>query len=143
MTIAQAIHARLSSLSAVTALVGTRIRVLKLRQGDTSSGPAIRIQEIGQSEPMHLRGSVAVFRSRVQVDFVASEEAGGNAYDKAVAVADAAHGNGAGSGLCGFSGAAGTVDIAAILPDMVREGYDPEELRQVRIMRDYMVHWRA
>jgi hypothetical protein len=148
VTIAEAVRVRLLEITAVTALVGQRVRVLRLAQGDTGAGPAIRVQRIGDDELMHFRGSVGVFRSRVQVDSVHQEGVGGiNAYTSARNVDAAVHGNGAGSGLCGFRGSVtsggDTVQFDAVLPSGCREGYDAEELKQVKVMRDYMVHWRA
>lgn len=142
MTVATAIVERLLSLSAVTALVSTRIRVMKLRQTDVL--PAIKVQRVGETEQMHLRGSVGLFRSRVQVDSVALESSGADPYASATAVDDAVHGDGAGSGLCGWSGEIGSpaFQIAAILPDGVVESYDLDS-KQVRMIRDYIVWHRG
>jgi hypothetical protein len=148
MTVATAIADRLASLPSVYALVGgstePRIRVMKLRQGEAQAG-GIRVQRISEVEPMHLRGSVGTFQARVQVDSYAPEASGQDAYANAAAIDAAVHGDGAGSGLCGFSGGIGSPAfvIDAIIPVDVREDYDPEELRVVRIMREYMVHWRS
>lgn len=147
MTLTEAVRTHLLTLSAVTALVGTRIRVLTLGQNDTSAGPAIRLQQIGGAEEMHLRGSVGVRRSRLQVDAYAQQGAadGLNSYASASAVADAVHGDGAGSGLCAFTGTVGgSFEIDVILPASdVREMYEGDELRQVRLSRDYWVWYRG
>jgi hypothetical protein len=138
MTIAEAIADRLKTLSPVTALVSTRVWLMKVPQNGTF--PCIRVQRISESQPMHLRGPVAMYRSRVQVDSYASETSGTDPYATARDIDEAVHGDGAGSGLCGFAGSIGSVGVKAILPVDVREGYDGEEQRLVRIMREYEVH---
>jgi hypothetical protein len=142
VTVATAIAARLLSLPAVVALVGARVRVLKLAQGEAQAG-AIRVQRVSEIQPMQLRGAVNSFEARVQVDSYGPESAG-DAYAAAAAIDRAVHGDGAGSALCGFAGAVGdpAFVIDAILPVDVRETFDPEELRTVRIMREYVVRWR-
>ena len=143
MTVATAIATRLLELSAVTDLVGTRVRVLKLRQTETL--PAIRVQRISTTEQMHERGSVGMFRSRVQVDSVALEASGLDPYATAASVDDAVHGDGAGSGLCGWQGEIGSPAfvIDAILPDGLQEMYEPDTSKQVRVIRDYIVWHRG
>lgn len=147
MTASTVVSTRLLEMAAVTALVGTRIRDLKLRQGEAQAG-AIRVQGVGALQTMHLRGSVTLVRARVQVDSYAPETSGVDPYALAASIAAAAHGDGAGSGLCGFVGTVGGspgVDVTSILPapEGPREEYDAEELRVVRISRDYFVKWRT
>ncbi len=137
MTVTAAIKARLVELSALTALVSTRIYVETLPQKPTL--PAIRIQRISEFADVHLRGAQAMRRARVQVDAVASS------LETATAVAEAAHGDGAGSGLSGWQGTVGGSPgetVFAILPADARTDYDAEELRQWRVSRDYLVWMR-
>jgi hypothetical protein len=139
VTVAEAIRERLLSLSAVTDLVGTRIRTLVLGQSDTL--PAIRVQRITDNEGMHLRGSDGVRRSRVQVDSYANAASGTDPYATARNVDEALHGDGAGSGLFGFKGDIGSppFTVQAIFPITVREEFDAEERHIVRVLREYEV----
>lgn len=137
MTAAEAIRERLLAISAVTELVGTRVFLLMLPQKGTL--PAVRVQGISEAEPMHLRGSVRVLRSRVQVDSVVNESSGLAA---ALALDAAVHGAGDGTALCGWTGSVGSspaTDVLAVLPIDRRDAYDGGELRQVKVMRDYWV----
>lgn len=143
MTVAEAVADRLLSLSAVTALVSTRVYVFKIPQSERR--PLIRVQRITDQQDMHLRGSVGLLASRVQVDSYAAEASGVDPYAVARSIDEAVHGDGAGSGLCGFQGGIGSpaFEIAAILPISVREEYDPEESRVVRFLREYEVWHRG
>ena len=133
MTPAAAVKARLSALSAVTALVSTRIYVDLFPPKPTL--PAVRIHRIGEQEDAHLRGVGAMRRARVQVDCI------GVSLESATAVADAAHGDGAGTGLSGWTGELGSpaVRVWAILPIDVRSDYEADEIKQWRVSRDYYI----
>jgi hypothetical protein len=136
VTLTAAIRTRLLAQSALTALVGTRVYALVIPQQPTL--PAIRLQQIGRDEPMHLRGPVTVFRARLQVDAIAYSKETADAVDAAI------DGDGLGpdaTGLKGWTGEIGSPPFAvkAILPADVREMYHPEELKQYRISRDYFV----
>lgn len=133
MTAAEAIRSRLLALSAVTDLVGSKVYVHVLPQSFTA--PAIRVQRIDQLEDPHLRGTAMPVRARVQVDSVAKTLAEAYALDAAV------HGPGDGTGLAGWTGEVGSpaVSVAAVLPIDVRDGFDAEDLKQYRVMRDYAV----
>lgn len=143
MTPEQGVFELLGTLAPVTALVGTRIRQLRLRQGDTL--PAVRVQVISEPTEYHLRGGVGLYRSRVQVDAYAMEASGSDPYASATAVAEAIHGDDAGSGLSGWTGELGGSPPALKIHTIQRVDraveYDAEELRQVRCRQDYMVHW--
>lgn len=147
MTPEELVVERLLDISAVTALVGTRVRLLKLRQRETM--PAVRVQMISEMTEYHLRGGSVKGRARIQVDVYAAEASGGDANAAALAVAAAIHGDGNGenaSGLSGWIGNAGgsppTMRIAGVFFLDRAVGYDAEELREVRVRQDYMVHWR-
>jgi len=128
------VKARLLSLNAVTTLVVSRVYVDLLPQKPTL--PAIRIQRISESEDAHLRGAKAMRRARVQVDAIATS------LETATAVSDAAHGDGAGSGLSGWTGEVSGQAVMAILPSDTRSDYEADELRQWRVSRDYFVSMR-
>lgn len=144
MTVAEAVISRLSAISAVTALVGTRIYNVKLRQGSTL--PAIRVQDISGVEDMHLRGGSGVRKSRVQIDSVSSEQSApdGDPVAVATAVDEALYGDCDGTALLGWKGEIGSpaFEVLAVRPASRREGYDAEELRQFKVIRDVFVEWR-
>jgi hypothetical protein len=127
---------RLEDVSAVTSLASTRIYNGILPQSPTL--PTIRVQRISEDEPMHLRGSSGIYRTRVQIDSIAGA---GNPIGSAHALDAAVHGNGSGSSLIGWTGTVDNVRVLAVLPAGVREDYDAEELRQYRVMRDAFIWW--
>lgn len=143
MTAAEAVIARLKAVSAVTAIVASRVYNVKLPQSPTL--PAIRVQRISDTEEAHLRGGVQYFRTRVQVDAVTREGSGYDHVAVATALDAAMVGDRAGSGLAYYRGSFGSpafvVDV--ILPDTAREGYDAVELNEFRVMRDYIVMHRG
>lgn len=145
MTVATAIRVRLLAISAVTTLVGQRVYTLVIPQS-LDTFPAIRVQRIDDDEPMHMRGSAGLLRARVQVDAIAREEGGVDAYGSAVAVDAALHGPGDGSGLCGWQGVvtqgADSMEITGIVPVDVRDQYELGEQRFYKVMRDYWVFHR-
>jgi hypothetical protein len=133
MTPSVAVKVRLAAIGAVTSLVGTRIYVDTLPQNPTL--PAIRISRISELEVAHLRGVGVAKRARVQVDAIALS------LETATSVSDAAHGDGARSGLSGWTGHLGSpaVRVMAMLPTDTRSDYEGEELRQWRVSRDYFI----
>jgi hypothetical protein len=136
MTVDTAIRARLLSLAPIAALVNARVFTVILPQGVTL--PAIRVQRVGQLEPMHLRGPINVFKTRVQVDSVALSKAAADVVDAAV------QGDGLGGDATGLKGFKGTIGsppfvIRCIEFADLRDGYDAEELRQYKISRDFFV----
>lgn len=136
MSAVVAVITRLEAIGAVTALVASRIYNGVLPQSPTV--PAIRVQRIGEDEPMHLRGSSGVFQTRVQIDSVSgAADAGG----EAAAVDSALRGNGSGTALVGWKGTVAGVDVQNIQSLFVRERYDADDLRQYRVIRDVMVTW--
>jgi len=133
MTPAVAVKTRLAMINALTTLVSTRIYVDALPQNPTL--PAVRISRISEFEIGHLRGVGVAKRARVQVDAIALS------LEIATQVSDAAHGDGARSGLSGWTGNLGSpaVRVMAMLPADTRSDYEGEELRQWRVSRDYFV----
>lgn len=133
MTAAEVVRARLLETGAITALIGQRVRTVVLAQNETL--PAIRVQRISESEPMHLRGSGSLRRARVQVDSYAASFADARTLDAAV------HGDGAGSGLCGFAGMVGSAKVHGIFPMDVQDLYEKDEREFYRVSRDYEVQY--
>jgi hypothetical protein len=138
VTVSDAIRDLLLSFAPVRAIVGTRIYVLRLPQSPTL--PAIRLQRIDANEELHLRGPSGIQVARVQVDSVSLSGTQAETLDAAV------HGDGVTTGLRawrGFvDGSPGSFEILVIRPAGVREGYDALELKQYKVMRDYMVTYR-
>ena len=143
MTPEVAIRDRILGLSAVSALVSTRVFLLKVPQHVREA--AVRVQLISEPTEYHARGGVGMYQSRVQVDAYAAESAGGDPYADVTGLADAIHGDDAGSGLSGWAGEAGgsppVLRIHTIQRVDRETSYEPDELRQVRCRQDYMVHW--
>ncbi len=146
MTPEQAVLERILDIGAVTAIVGTRVRMLKLRQAETL--PAIRVQRISRLSDYHMRGENNLQRARVQVDVYAAEASGGDPYASALDLAALVHGDGNGPNASGLSGWIGVTSGSPVMQivgvflvdDSV--GYEAEELREVRVRQDYMVHWK-
>jgi hypothetical protein len=143
VTPAEAVRLRLLAISAVTALISTRVYVLKFPENLSQS--AIRVTEISEQEPMHARGSSGLARARIQVDSVGFESSGVDAYSAATALDAAAKGAGDGTGLLGWSWSIGSpaLEVEAILPADVRDLYEASELRRVTRSRDYIVWFRT
>ena len=145
MDVVMAICERIAALAGMAALVDDRVYAEFSAQG--SELPYVRVQFISEVEPMHLRGAIGLPTCRIQVDARAgATESGADARTVALSVSDAIHGDGAGSGLSGFKGFVGgspAFEIAAIRPAGKREGYDPQELRQYYVQRDYLVSFKS
>ena len=138
--ITAALRAHLLTVSAVTALVSTRIRLEKMVQSEPI-WPVLRLHLIDRFGGMHLRGSAGIKRARVQVDALYMEVSGLNVHTLAWALSAAVEGPGDGTGLLGFTGDIGSpaVHIHAITDGGARSGYDPHELKQFKVMHDYIV----
>lgn len=140
----EAVATRILALPAVTAIVGTRVWLVMLPQSPVT--PCVRVQQISQlDEGLHQRGAGGVGWARVQVDAVADVTDGGNGYNTARTLTDAIHGDGRGdaaTGLLGWRGVVGPLTITGIVSmlDAVAD-YTPDELRQIRMRRDYAVYF--
>lgn len=144
MTVVEAVRARLLSRSEVTTLVGQRVYTLLVPQNNRT-WPVIRLQQIGTTEALHLRGVESMMRARVQVDAYADASASTvDPYAQAHAVAEAAHGSfsaGVATGLAGWTGTIGSpaFTVACIEPLSQTEMYEADEFRLVRVTQDYWV----
>lgn len=141
MTPEEAVATRLLDIAAVTAIVSTRVYVEKLPQKPTS--PVVLVQLVHEPTDYHLRGGLRD-RARVQVDAYVAEAAGEDAYAKVMALADAIHGDDAGSGLSGWRGEIGSpaLTVTGILRIDRMRGYESAELRLWRQRQDYWVYFR-
>lgn len=148
MTIEEVICERLLALSPVTALVSTRVYMLRLPQRATL--PAIRVQKISERGDNHFRGITNLYVSRVQVVATAAESSGADPYASANAVADAIQGDWLSgsppSGLSGWQAMAGgsppTIQVFFVERVDRRPMYEAEELRQVSVQQDFFIHWK-
>lgn len=142
MTVETAIATRILSLTGISALVGDRVRAVALRQGERSG---VRIQQVSEVEPFHLRGSGGLVTCRVQVDSVAPVSSGVDAYAVANQIDALIKGDGAGSGLSGWAGSIGSpaFEVLAIFPVDVKREYDAGAVGIVKVMRDYLVTHRS
>ena len=142
MTIEQAVITRLASLAAVTALVSTRIYLDRLPK-DLDTFPAVRVVLVDEIDQPHLRGGGGLRIARVQVDAYAMESSGTDPYTAVAAVADAVHGDDAGSGLSGWSGEIGSpaLQVRACFRVDRRRAYDPDELQVCTMSQDYRVSY--
>lgn len=133
---AATVRARLLSIAAVTALVGTRVYTMHLPQSPVL--PAVLVERVGDVRYEHLRGGERLQMTRVQVTSVANDRA------TAVAVEAAVDGDNAGSGLAHWRGTVGSpsIEVRWCQPQDVREDYVAGELRQYRVSRDYRVFHR-
>lgn len=139
MTVEEVVRARILAITAVTALVGTRVYMQKLPE--SPKYPLVRVQFIDDAVPFHLRGPVGVTPARIQVDAIARD---GDAYGSASSLLQAIDGDGLGkqaTGLAGFIGGIGSpaFEIVGVFPQSKRSDYDPEELRILTLSRDYIV----
>lgn len=139
----EAVVARLLAIPAVTAIVGTRVWLVMLPQSPVT--PCIRVQQISQiDDGQNLRGGGGSRGwARVQVDAVTDVEAPGNAYTTGRQLTDAIHGDGRGdsaTGLLGWRGVSAGLRVTGIFTilDAVAE-FEPDELQQLRLRRDYQV----
>jgi hypothetical protein len=138
---------RLEAISAVVALVDTRVYAVKIPQAATL--PAIRVQLISPPIEQHLRGPSYPAQYRFQVDCVAQENSGADWLGDVQSLAAAVRGDGLGpaaSGLFGWVGVLGGSPAVISVRNVELEHngtveYMPDELRQVRIRQDYMFHW--
>jgi hypothetical protein len=142
----EAVRLRILAIPAVTAIVGTRVYVVLLPQSVIT--PCVRVQQISQiDEGQNLRGGGGSRGwARVQVDAITAVADAGNAYETARTLTEAIHGDGLGdgaSGLLGWRGVSDGLTVTGIFSmlDAVAE-FEPEELQQLRLRRDYQV-WFA
>lgn len=142
MTGGDLVRARLLALSGVTSLVGTRVWALKLPQSPIL--PAMVVTNVSDLQDLQLRGTDGLRVTRVQVDAVATT------LDGARAVALAAFGTftaGTATGLLGFRGSVAVGSPAPVVhvmrPDLYRETYLADELKQYVASRDWIVTWGA
>jgi len=144
MTVEEGVLARVLALSAVTALVSTRVYLDKLPQSPTY--PCVRVTLISEPEDYQMRGGSGLGTALIQVDAYAREVSGVNPYALAASVAAAVHGDDAGSGLSGWKGDAGgspAVTVQGCFRVDRRRYYDPDELRVVTMSQDYQVTYRT
>lgn len=134
--VAATVRDRLLSLSAVTALVGTRVTTGTRPQSDTR--PAILVYRAGEVQTEHLRGGESLRMSRVHVALMDTTRAGVEALQTVVV------GDGAGSALDYWFGTAGSpsVEVRLMQPFGATDDYSAAERREFRTTRIYRVFHR-
>lgn len=133
-----AIRQRLAGMGTAA---GARVYLMKLPESATY--PAIRVQGIDDFGFVHLRGGGAnLRRARVQVDAYSREASGVDPFTVASDLADEINGDDAGSGLSGFLGTVGGLEIAGVLNVDRQPLYEADELRLVRVRQDFFVWYR-
>lgn len=140
MTAAEAVRARLLTLTPVTELVATRIWTFQLPQ--SVKRPAILVTQISDVQEQHLMGQGGVCRARVQVDAVALSIGAARAIDAAVL---GTYADGAPTGLRGFAGDVDGSPAFVVLGCealSARELYEAEDVKDCRVTRDYYVWYR-
>lgn len=142
MTVEEIIVDRVAQLSAVSALVGTRVYLDRLPQA--VAYPAVRVQLVDDLDGFHLRGKNRPQKARVQVDAYAREASGVDPYAEVAELAAAIDGDGEGpaaSGLSGWKGRVGSppVVIHSCFRTSRLRRYDPDELTLVTMTQDFIV----
>lgn len=136
MTVEEAICERLLADGTVLSLVSSRVYQLRLPQNPTL--PAVRVQLIDVGDFYHLRGGDVMAVSRVQVDAYAMETSGGDPYATAASVADAVHAALNGQQFL-VADSPASLQITGVFRVDRRPMYEPDELREVRLMQEYQV----
>lgn len=131
---------------------GARVYMLKLPQ-KLGTWPAVRVQGISSPRPQHLRGPNYPVKTRVQVDGFAPEASGTDPFATVSDLMEEIRGDGLGpdaSGLFGWIGELGgsppafrilNVDLDAGKPKYESGQQNELDLRLVRIMDEYTIHW--
>lgn len=135
MTVEIATRAHLLTVSAVSAIVATRIYQLVLPQKPTL--PALRLQLIDQPIGYHQRGPDGATRSRLQIDAYGSA-AVADPYGAVLALADAVD-----DALSGQVFESDGLQITGCRRSSRRVGYEAEEMRVVRCIQDYTIWARV
>lgn len=138
----EAVAARVLDLTAVTTIVSTRVYVDKLPQKPTYPAVLVQLVHEPSDDAEHLRGG-ARRRARVQVDAYEAEANGTDPYGTVMALADAIRGDDAGSGLSGWMGNIGSPPFRVTGIHFIdrRRGYEPEEMRLLRQLQEYWIHF--
>ena len=138
-------RSRLLLVSAVTALVSTRVYVLTFGQSQT--WPAVRVVMVSEPLIKSVAGETALAQTRVQVDSVTAVGSGGNPYTAAIALADAIHGDGSFASPTGLEHWRGSLGSPAYEVKGIGRldravSYDAGPPRVIRVRQDYEV-WTA
>jgi hypothetical protein len=136
--VAAAVRSHLLADSGVSALAGTRGYTLKFPEN--FAGVGFRVSIVDEVRASHLAGPDSQRRSRVQIDAVAPES-GGTAYAIAGSLADAIDAAMTdGTFVATSSGSPGaSLEVKVVDRPQRIPFYDPDELRQVRVVQDYIV----
>lgn len=128
----------MAATTAVTAIVSNRIYEIVLPQSATLA--AIRVQLIADPRNYHLRGVSKLSRTRIQVDGYVPERAVSPNDDPGAnltALADAI--DGCLSGKAFSVGTPVSLKVTGVFQQDRRKLREPDELRYLRVMLDYVV----
>lgn len=135
-------------LSALTALVGTRIYPGILPQGEVRA--SVTLQNISKVQGQHLRGPDYPASTRLQIVAYVTETQSADEWNEVQQIGAAVHGDGLGedaSGLFGFTGSMGgspaAFRVANIELAMARGPYYEfdNEVRRACFHQDFIVRW--
>lgn len=145
MTVEEALAARIAGLSAVTAIVGSRVYLDKTTQDPTY--PLVLVYSAGDHRDQHMRGPEGTRYSRVSVEARAHEESGIDTY-QVTALFEAFDGDGRGPQATGIFGWIGAIGSPALeIMNCAHRGsrdryYDASDRRVLRMTQDYWVTYR-
>ena len=138
MTVEEAVAEHLSAWPAVSALVGTRVYQLLIPQSATL--PAVRVQVVDEPLGYHLRGRDGARRARVQIDSYADGSVG-DAYSTAAQLSEAIE-DALSNGVVTVGSPASVMLTGSLMIDR-RSLFEPGELRQVRMLQEFIVWSKA
>lgn len=144
MTPEEAIRSRIVGLSAVQALVGTRVYLDQTPQDPTY--PLVLVYSAGDHWNQQLRGADGIGQARISVEARVHVDAGHDAYTEVMDLYTAFDGDGRGpaaTGVFGWVGLVGPVQIANCAHRGSRDRfYDADVRRVLRMTQDYWVSYR-
>jgi hypothetical protein len=147
VTVEEAIAERLLEISAVTALVDSRIWVVENPQSPTH--PSIRVAPITDMRGHHLRGPHGVQTASVQIDMYVSLDNDVDPYAQITELGSAVCGDGLGTQASGLDGWIGRIGSPGFV---VREclqtmryspRVDADELRTLTLTQEFYVRYEA
>jgi hypothetical protein len=133
MRVELAVRTQLLADATVSALVGTRGYTQRFPQSPTL--PAFRVQLIDEQEPAHLRGGSDTRPARVQVDAIAAEGSGTDAYAQATSLADAI----SAALMSKAPFVVDSLEVKVVERQSRAPMYDPDELRLVIAGQDFLM----
>lgn len=132
--IEQVVTDYIETVSAVTAIVSTRIYQLKLRQN--TGFPAVRVQLVSDDRVYGLRGTVNLSRARLQIDSYGTST-GSDPYGVVAALADAIE-----TALSGIAFTLDNVRVVGAFQIMRLALEEPGTQPLIRIQQDFRFRYK-